>query len=105
MKCMSLRRNVHDLGVNVQKTDVVAYKHGPTCKKLMSLPGNAQDLGANVKKSMSFPGNVQDLGAKVQKTDVVTWKRAGLGCQSAKNQCGCLETGRPWGPNGKKPSR
>src|SRR5258707_6705300 len=37
------------------------------------------------KKPMSLPGNVQDLGANVQKTDVVTWKRAGLGCQRAKN--------------------
>src|SRR5258708_14670144 len=98
MKCMSLRRNVHDLGVNVQKTDVVAYKHGPTCKKLMSLPGNAQDLGANVQKTMSFPGNVHGLGANVQKTDVVTWKRAGLGCQRAKNQCRYLKTSRTWVP-------
>src|SRR5882724_11256445 len=57
----------------------------PTGKKPMSLPGNEQNLGANVKKPMSFPGNVQDLGANVQKTDVVTWKRAGLGCQRAKN--------------------
>src|SRR5882724_9161206 len=100
---MSLPRNVHDLGVNVKKTDVVACKTWTNVQKSMSLPGNVQDLGANVQKSMSFPGNVQDLGANVQKTDVVTWKRAGLGCERAKNRCRYLETCRTWVPTCKKP--
>src|SRR5258707_5641900 len=54
---------------------------------------------------MSLPGNVQDMGANAQKTDVVTWKRAGLGCQRAKNRCRYLETCRTWVPTCKKPCR
>src|SRR5882724_10764476 len=54
---------------------------------------------------MSLRGNVQDLGANEQKTDVVTWKRAGLGCQRARNRCRYLETCRTWVPTCKRACR
>src|SRR5258707_8941761 len=103
---MSLPGNVQDMGANAQKTDVVTWKRAglgcqraknrcryletcrtwvPTCKKLMSLPGNVQDLGSNVQKTMSFPRNVHDLGDNVQKIHVVAWKPARLGRQLTKN--------------------
>src|SRR5882724_7055029 len=105
-KTMSLNRNVHDLGVNVQKMHVASWKRAglgcqraknrcryletcrtwvPTCKKPCRYLETCRTLVPKCKKLMSLPGNVQDLGANVQKTDVVTWKRAGLGCQRAKN--------------------
>src|SRR5882724_11256444 len=69
----------------------------------MSLPGNVNDLACQRAKTMSLTRNVHDLGVNVQKMHVAAWKRAGLGCQRAKNRCRFLETCRTWVPTCKKP--
>src|SRR5258707_8997558 len=69
----------------------------------MSQPGNVNDLACQRAKTMSLTRNVHDLGVNVQKMHVAAWKRAGLGCQRAKNRCRYLETCRTWVPTCKKP--